>query len=75
MNDFSENVYRTKLGEIGIHKSTYGVYMNGNADVSFWISNGLSKCSKLSDLEIVSLDSLTEKELEEYEVVKRNKRY
>lgn len=75
MKYFYEHIYRTKLGEIGIHKSTLGVYMDGNADVSFWVSNGLSKCSKLSDLEIVSLEDLTEQEKEEYELVLRSKRY
>ena len=75
MKYFYENIYRTKTGEIGIHKNTLGVYMDGNADVSFWISNGLTKCSKLNDLEIVSLEDLTETELEEYDLVITNRRY
>ena len=49
--------------------------MNGNADVNFWTKDGMSKCSKEFDLEIVSLEDLTEKELEEYELVMKNKRY
>lgn len=70
-----ERIYRTKTGEIGIHKSTFGVYMNGNADVNFWVKNGFTKCSKLYDLELLTIDQLSESELEEYSIIKLKKAY
>lgn len=70
-----ERIYRTKLGEIGIQKSTFGIYMNGNADVNFWVKNGFAKCCKLYDLEVLTIDQLSESELEEYTIIKNNKAY
>lgn len=65
-------IIKNKNNEIGVFRKICAPSMSGNHLISYYVKNGLHKESYMKDLKTLCKHELTEIELEEYNLIKRN---